>query len=465
MKNYWILVCLWGAGQLSAQSDVIYVNDIQIEGNRRTRDEIVLRELHFKEGDSIAVVELGKVLEESEQFIMNTGLFNQANISFKEWDGGSNCVSIVITLEESWYIYPIPVFELADRNFNVWWVEQGRSLQRLNFGMEFTHLNFTGRKDRLRLVAKYGYTRNYSLRYSLPYINKQQTIGLSGEVYYAQNREINYATIGNKQVFYRDADHFLYQRFRMDGGLSYRPGLRVVHNFLLGYRQNAIDLIVPQELNPDFFLNGRRLQRYFSAAYTFSYDNRDVRPYPMQGDYFFAALEKDGLGVFRDRNSLTLSTVYEHYLQLDPRWSLGARLRTKASLIRNPQPYSDNRALGFGRNNLHGYEYYIVDGLDMAFAKSTIRWQCFDHTINFGRVMPISAFRRMPVKMFLALNYDMGIVNDPYASPDNLLHNRLLWGGGLGLDFVLFYDKVFQLEYSANHLGETGLFLHFNLNI
>ena len=27
-------------------------------------------------------------------------------------------------LLENWYIFPIPKFELADRNFNVWWKEQ-----------------------------------------------------------------------------------------------------------------------------------------------------------------------------------------------------------------------------------------------------------------------------------------------------------------------------------------------------
>ncbi|MCB0565677.1 MAG: hypothetical protein KDD01_15005, partial [Phaeodactylibacter sp.] len=63
------------------------------------------------------------------------------------------------------------------------------------------------------------------------------------------------------------------------------------------------------------------------------------------------------------------------------------------------------------------------------------------------------------------LNNDLGYTNDPYTARLNPLSNRLLWGGGIGLDIVLYYDKVIQIEYSFNDLMENGLFLHLNLNI
>ena len=40
--------------------------------------------------------------------------------------------------------------------------------------------------------------------------------------------------------------------------------------------------------------------------------------------------------------------------------------------------------------------------------------------------------------------------------------NEFLYGYGLGIDFVTYYDIVFRVEFSANKFGETGLFLHFN---
>jgi len=70
----------------------------------------------------------------------------------------------------------------------------------------------------------------------------------------------------------------------------------------------------------------------------------------------------------------------------------------------------------------------------------------------------------MPVKWYLSLNNDFGFVNNPFYKENNSLGNQLLWGGGIGLDIVAYYDKVFRLEYSFNSLGESGFFLHWELN-
>ena len=455
-----------GGGNLFGLADFVLVDAISIEGNRVTRDYVIKRELLFKTGDTIQVDQLTEVLKESEQRVLNTSLFNKAIITFDDWEGATNKIKLRVEVEETWYIYPIPLFELADRNFNVWWVEQGRSLDRLNFGIEFAHLNFTGRKDKFKIKAKYGYTRQYSLSYSFPYINKKRTLGLSTNVFFARNRELNFQTIDNKQAFYKDDDNnFVYQRFRAESRLTYRPGFDFYHNFSFQFHQNRIADTIATVLNPNFFLKGKGLQRFFSLNYTFAYDTRDIRPYPLSGNYAEFMLEKDGLGFYDDRNGLTLTARFDQYVPLAERWFVGLSAKTKVSLIRSRQPYNDNRAIGFGRDFLHGYEYYVVDGLDMAYLKSVLRFRLWQNEIQFGKIMPIKAFRNMPVKLFLNLNNDFGYANDPFEKEINFLNNRLLWGTGLGLDIVLFYDKVLKIEYSFNHLFENGLFLHINLNI
>jgi hypothetical protein len=45
---------------------------------------------------------------------------------------------------------------------------------------------------------------------------------------------------------------------------------------------------------------------------------------------------------------------------------------------------------------------------------------------------------------------------------ENFLADRPLLGTGLGLDLVTSYDQVLRLEAAVNHLGETGLYLHFS---
>ena len=48
------------------------------------------------------------------------------------------------------------------------------------------------------------------------------------------------------------------------------------------------------------------------------------------------------------------------------------------------------------------------------------------------------------------------------CSKDNNLSNSLLWGNGISLDYVTYYDKLLRIEFSVNHLGEKGVFLHFS---
>jgi outer membrane protein assembly factor BamA len=449
----------------SGKGEVVFISEIEIDGNKKTDVKIIERELLVAEGDTIGLEALGELLERSEELIMNTGLFNRASISFKEWEGSTNRVALLVFVEEAWYLYPVPVFELADRNFNVWWVEQERSLKRTNVGMDFAHINVTGRKDKLKFSVKYGYTRRYSAYYEMPYINRRQTLGVSAEVALFQNREINYKTEGNKQLFYRDEDQFVYQRFRALGGLIYRPGINNTHLFQLGYRQNQLDAAVATDLNPEFLLDGRTLQRYFSLSYRFLHDLRDVSAYPWRGHFFSAIVSKDGLGIFDDRNGLETILEYQRYFPIGRRWSLATQAKTKLSLIRSRQPYNDNRAMGFGQNYPHGYEYYVIDGLDMGLLKTSMRFRFWESGIDFKRLMPVEALQFMPFHCNLSLNSDFGYVNSPYTRAFNPLNNRLIWGGGIGLDIVLYYNKVIQIEYSINDLMENGVFLHLNMNI
>ena len=120
MRIFFIIgLVLWVSG-LSAQMEYAYIEGVVIEGNRKTRDRVILRELSVRPGDTVSLEDLPAKLLESEQLLMNTGLFQSAKISYNNWEGATNAVELLISIRENWYIYPIPTFELADRNFNVW---------------------------------------------------------------------------------------------------------------------------------------------------------------------------------------------------------------------------------------------------------------------------------------------------------------------------------------------------------
>ena len=64
----------------------------------------------------------------------------------------------------------------------------------------------------------------------------------------------------------------------------------------------------------------------------------------------------------------------------------------KYSFIRNKQPYYDNRALGFSEfTTMRGYEYYLVDGLDLAMLQTTARLLLFQGVNNYGKLVFLSA--------------------------------------------------------------------------
>ena len=450
---------------LFAQESLIFIDEISVSGNKHTKEGVIFRELHFNTGDSISTQELTQVLKTSEESLLNTGLFNSVRIFFIQWEASTGKIHIRVEIEEAWFVYPVPVFELADRNFNVWWVEQERALDRIKFGIEFTHLNLTGRRDRLKLTATYGYTRLYALKYAYPYLNKAKTLGITGAISFQRKREINYANIGNKQFFYKNENAFIYQKASAFLGLSYRSGHHLIHEW--GFSFNKKELKVPEitTLNPFYFDNGKDTERAFSMSYAFTYDFRDIHAYPLNGTYFQFKITKPGLGIFKDKNILLLALRYKYYHQIADKWSTGFEFFGKTSLIRNQPPFENYRIMGSSSTTVPGYEYYVLNGLDATLLKTIFRFKLVDFTLKFGRLMPLQAFKALPIKIWLRANNGFGYANDPFDSGENPLNKKLLWGGGPALDLIFFHDFIFRFEYSFNRLGEKGLFLHFKASI
>lgn len=442
----------------------VYIKKINIEGNIKTKDKIILRELDFMLHDSIAVEELPVRLTRNEFLLMNSGLFSWVKLNIKDWDTTSQQLSIDIDLQEAWFIYPIPILSLADRNFNVWWDDYNHSLRRIDFGCNLYWSNFTGNRDYLRAVFQYGFTQKYELDYTFPFINKKQTLGLNGNILYSRNKELNYQTLDSEQQFYRNDDKFIFRRFRTGFRLTYRPKLLISQSIGVRFQHNIIDEEIAQDLNPNFFLEGKTKQRYFSLFYHYIYENRDIKPYPLHGNYFAASVTKSGLGIFKDRNNLSLAAKYIQYISFSDIISLEWTTKAQTNLIRRLRPFYNNKALGYFDDYIRGYEFYVIDGEDYAYMKSDLRFRLFDGNFNWGKAMFIESLKLMPLKLYFKLNTDVAYVNQPYYQDNNPLSNRVLYGGGVGLDIVVYYDKLVQLNYSINHLGEHGFFLHWKLS-
>jgi Omp85 superfamily domain/Surface antigen variable number repeat len=461
------VLCMSGPLLSCAQDGVsgpwVHVDSITMEGNKKTRARLILREMEFGPGDSILVQELEATLERNRLRLLNLALFN--TVKFEQITLQKNGhIKLHITFIESWYIFPVPLFEIADRNFNVWWKEMNRSFRRVNIGLDCNHLNLSGNADLLKLKGQGGYANKMELAYRKPNINKKQTLGLNSSITYNRQREIAVRTDRNKLDFRRNPDVWQIEQWHLHTSLAWRPGLFNSQTFALEFRHNSVTDSVAKEINPDFFLNKKTTQQHFSAIYNFVSDYRDVRSYPWNGHYIYTELRVNGLLPTDDLHLTRIFGEYFRFVPLHKRVSFEAGFKARASLPRRKPPYFNNQGLGYGGTFVRGYEYYVVDGLDFGMLRSALHFRFVDRVFHLPKWLPKFA-RRFPIQLHLSVNNDLGYVNDPYYAARNPLSNTWLWGNGIGLDIVAYNNKTARLEYTRNHLGQWGFYVQANTGI
>lgn len=443
-----------------AQSQSVTVRSIEISGNKKTKPVIILRELTFREGDTLSQFELGSILERNRNNLINLGIFNQAVVNVSEWDTDQHLIDIIVQVKESWYIYPSPIFDLADRNFNVWWNTYNGALNRVNLGLRLDWLNLTGYNDKLKGVLQFGYTHRQQIEYRFPYLDKKQRIGITGFFQHTTNKETGVATVNNRERFIRIDERVMLERYRTELNFVYRPNIFVKHELSSRYQYVEADAQLVTDYNPILFRNGGNVHKAFTLRYTYEFDNRDVRIYPSRGFLVYADLEKIGIGQQDDENTLSSKLILEWNKPTGRR--LQHRISTvgRYSWIRMRPSYMHYQAVGYGQSYIRGYELYLIDGLDYFIGKYQLSFRAIDTKWKIGNWMPVHAFREMPLQFYLSMFLETGYINDPYTGSQNNLANQWLYGGGPGIDIIVYNNFLFQLNFSANHLGEWGLFFH-----
>ncbi|MFN0016414.1 MAG: BamA/TamA family outer membrane protein [Saprospiraceae bacterium] len=442
----------------------VRIDTIILEGNRKTRSAFILRELEFAAGDTLDLATLAATLERNRLRVMNTSLFSSSAISLETLEPGDR-LAVRFQLVETWYIYPIPVFELADRNFNVWWTEFNRSLKRVNYGISWTHLNLSGWADVLKINLNFGYTNRYEVVYERPWFNRRQTLGFRAAVGLSRAHEVAYGTQENKQLFSVNPDIWQRERFYANLTFNWRPKLLDNHALTLEYHHNQVGDSIAAKVNPDYFLGSKTRQRHFSLVYRFVTDRRDIRPYPLSGWLGALEIRQNGLLPTDDLHLFRAAAELRRYFLLAPRLSLETVLKGRLSLPRRQPPFFNNQALGYGNDLVRGYEFFVMDGLDYGLFRTSLHIGILDHSFKIGRIMPMQAFKVMPLKIYLSLNNDLGYANDPYYAAGNPLTNRLLHGYGIGLDVVAYYNMVAKFEWSWKGVGGSGFYLNINTGI
>lgn len=437
-----------------APKHYILLENIVIEGNDKTQKSIILRELDLAIGDTIYLAKVDSILLRNKNKIFNTNLFVSVDLALEKPENQANA-QLRVCLAERWYFFPVPIFELADRNFNEWVNTYKADFGRTNYGIRLVKENFRGRNEKIDFLLQFGFLKRFALNYQIPYIDRQQKYGLGFNLIYSENKSIAFQTNQHKLDFL-ESSSILRQRYEARVGLSKRNAYYTFHNLDLRFRNFQVADTVLQ-LNPFYFLKNKNTQKYFSLIYQFRRDVRDIQAYPLNGHLFSFRIEKNGLGIFNDVNNLNLGIGYSKYTNLGNRFYLENYLKGKALFLQR-QAYADAQALGYGEDFMRGYELYVIDGQDFLINKNTLKFQLFN-TKKRLRFMPIKQFKEIPFAGYLTAYGDFGYVKDKYFNEtSNQLTNKFIFGYGLGFDTVTYYNLVLKFNYSFNSLGEGGFF-------
>lgn len=453
----------YGAGKVNAQtyepiemdsSKTITVVEVLFEGNHKTRSRVMQREMTVAPGDQLYWANLQAAMEQSQYNLMNMALFNFVEI--EPITTGNNEVMLLVSVKERWYIYPAPILQIAETNFNTWW--ENKDLRWLNYGVSVKHDNFRGLNHKFNVVARFGYTKRFSASYFLPNLNRKQTLGLDLGVGYFENNELVYNTRDNTRQFFFNSEDKARRWLEYKAGLIYRENIFTSHNLTLSFQQVAVNDSVPL-LNMDY-LPGQGSQAQFARiSYILTHDTRDYKRYPLKGMLLYALFQQDGLG-FENNNGLNLFTTqvsYRHHHQLGDRLYAAHAFTGKVNW--SEPPYYLVNALGYN-HFVRGYELVVIDGSRFGLLQSNLKYQVLKPKTFTIPFIP-DQFSQTFISLYANLFFDAGYVYGPLFVTENSLVNEYLYSIGLGLDVVSYYDKVMRVEGSVNALGNATVFVHF----
>ena len=453
-----IVFCL----QVWGQDPFVIMGQISITGNRHTHPNIIRRELKFKEGDTLKLAILPQLLKHAQENVFNTRLFNFVTLDTTV-NAGTGRLDLSVKVIERWYIWPIPYFQLSDQNINAWL--QTFDWSKLTYGVDLTFFNVRGRNETLKLIAHFGFNQRFGFLYKIPYINKRQTLGVGFGAEVDLNRQVAMNTQDNKPFYYISEGSYPKQLTFASGELLLRPNIYVIHTFRLSYSHYYFEDTLLH--TPGYSLTYDNNQDFAGFWYQYKNDHRDVQFYPLRGWYF--DVEFNHCMPYSFTHNTYIKSLFRRYFRLSERWYTAFSLLGKLSL-ESQQPYYLQKGLGYNKDYVRGYEYYVVDGQHYAMVKSNVKFALLPQRVEKINFIRTTKFNTIPLALYMNLFVDMGYV---YAYqqkvyglanvyvPFNSLQNSLMLGYGLGFDFTTYYDVVIRLEGSMNLMGKPGIFINF----
>ncbi len=390
----------------------ILIERVELAGNRTTKAEVILREIPFTFPDSLSLEDLQLI----QNRVTNLLLFNLVELAILP-EGRKNVLLIHVT--ESWYIYPVPIFFINDREWD-----------RISVGFQVSHLNFRGMHELLSVGGWLGYNPTFFINYDNPWVGKKTRFifGFSLFGKWVSNR------------FFDVREQHLGGRISIGKRFSLTQSMQLTFSLRrIAFPDNYRDLSVSgdgSDIVPKLTVNYRL-------------DHRDLVEYPRSGYLVKYQLTRAG---FTSSQPRFWRFVLDHraYLKLSKRVSVGGRnlLRLNAGKL----PIYDRIFLGYF-HRVRGYftrrftaQNYMLQNYEMRISLLPLKYLSW----KSAPMMP-AFFQQLKYGVSLALFMDSAVLWD---RREQLSLRNHFTGFGAGLHFHLPYIYLLRLEHAWNDVGD-----------
>lgn len=381
-----------------------------IQGNEKTKEEIILREMKLKPGDLFTEDEI----ESDRLRIQNLGIFNRVQLEAIPTNNGS---ILVVTVWEMWYILPYPIIFRNDRDWS-----------RLSVGAGLLHTNFRGRREVLDLRFWLGFNPAVYFSYQNPWILGKLKLYTTVSVFARKRRSLFFDVQGisvNEEYL----------------GFNWEIGKRFGHFFYLdvdfGYRQLTLSRHdIGGTLSPD----GK--DKLPSTGISFRYDSRDLWEYAHRGNYFSLWATKTG----RFGNTIDYMRYGADIRKYFPIGATTLAVRAATNLSNGTLPSYDNVHLGFA-TRIRGHFREQASGENLLLGSAEFRFPI--RKITYHNWGPFQSMGRYGSNFRFGISGGLFIDTGAlWAQNMDLLRENFVTGWGAGVHFFLPYNNLLRLEYA-----------------
>lgn len=396
-----------------------YLSRISIQGNEKTRDKVIRRELKIQEGELID----SSLLEESQRKVFNLALFDDVNMKLS--DGlEPNTVDVVVEVTER---------STGSFNFGGGW----SSIDSFVFSGGISYANVFGLAHQINLSATLGSSsQTFNLNYTMPrFMDSQYLLGID--------------------AYKTDREYTSYDSSSVGGGL--RLGRKVIENIFatLKYEYKDVDIKHVDDDASALIKEAEGRSRTSSGYLQLRRTTINNVLLPTEGSR--TRISGELAGTFLGADNDFYKIIFDNNTYFPIYKDLAFRIKTEVGYV---QEISDSeevpifeRFFAGGADTIRGYEERSVGPKDEN-----------DEEIGGNKLAVVTGEVIIPVnkQIKLVTFYDAG---DVYASDEDFDISTFKQSVGVGMRFqtpmgLLRLDWGYKLKPES---GESSSELHFGI--